>query len=470
LFLGYSPGCDTLRRVPDRGPGASAHAEESRERGGRVLEHRGVAIATILGVAFGLRLAWALGVVSATRWRFAWDASFYDRLARDLLEGKGFLWFSGEPTAYMLPGYPFLLAGVYGLFGDDLLVAKLLNVVLATLTCFFTYRIGLRVYGVGVGLLAAAIFAIFPGDIYFASTTLSDVFFGCVLCGSLWACLAWGAGTARRGRGRWLLLGALLGIAALIRGVALFFPVVFAVAWLLDLGRERVVLWRVFWLVVGMALTIAPWTIRNQLSMGSPILLSTGGGYVLFNSHSPVADGTQRGAIMAFREETFPDLIRLPRPEREVALAKAQTRYALEYAWSHPLRELRLVPARLYHLYRHDHAAFDFLAGAGPGQRGQPGNAVLGQPWRNRLSLLANVYFFTVAAFALLGFVFSWSGAWRRAWVLPLTVVYFNLVHAFLFLGQARYHSPLLPLFSVLAALALARCLSRFSITRAFER
>jgi 4-amino-4-deoxy-L-arabinose transferase-like glycosyltransferase len=457
LFLGCSPGCDTLRGVMDRGPGANAPAEQPRARGGGVLDRRGVALAAVLAVAFGLRLAWALGVASATRWRFAWDASSYDRLARELVEGKGFLWLTGEPTAFLLPGYPFVLAGAYWLFGDDLLVAKLLNVVLATLTCFFTYRIGLRAYGPRVGLLAAAIFAVFPGDIYFASTTLSEVFFVCVLCGSLCAWLAWSDGTAQSGPGRWLLLGALSGIAALTRGVAVFFPVVFAAAWLLDLGRGWVVLQRVFWLVVGMALAIAPWTIRNQLSMGSPILLSTGGGYVLFNSHSPMANGAQLFLPKATREKTFPELVHLRRPEQEVAFSKAQTRYALEYAWSHPLRELRLAPARLYHLYRHDHAAFDYLAEYRPERRGQPGNALLAGPWRNRLSLLADGYFFTVAAIALVGFVYSWSRAWRRAWVLPLTVAYFHLVHAFIFLGQPRYHAPLVPLFSVLAALALAR-------------
>jgi len=408
--------------------------------------------------------------VPATRWKFAGDATTYDRLARGLAEGHGFVAQSGEPTAYLLPGYPFLLGAAYGLFGDDLLVAKLLNVGLATLTCFFIYRVGSLAYGPGVGLLAAAIFALFPGDIYFASTTLSDVFFVCVLCGSLWAWLAWSHGEARRGPGRWLLLGVLSGIAALIRGVALFLPVVFAVAWLLDPGRGRDVLQRTFWLVVGMALAIAPWTIRNQRALGSPILLSTGGGYVLFNSHSPVADGTQGPGFMAFREQTFPDLVRLPRPEREVALSKAQTRYALEYVWSHPLRELRLVPARLYHLYRHDHAAFAYLAGPAPGRRGQLGNAMLGEPWRSRWSALANGYFFAVAAIALLGFVFSWSATWRRGWIVPLTVVYFHLVHGFIFLGQPRYHAPLVPLFSVLAALALARLLGRLPVTRVAGR
>jgi 4-amino-4-deoxy-L-arabinose transferase-like glycosyltransferase len=357
----------------------------------------------------------------------------------------------------LLPGYPFLLAGAYGLFGDDLLVAKLLNVGLATLTCFFLYRIGSLAYGPRVGLLAAAIFAVFPGDIYYVSTTLSEVFFVCVLCGSLWAWLAWSESAARCGPGRCLLLGVLLGIAALVRGVAILFPVVFAVAWLLDLERRRVVLERVSWLVVGMALAIAPWTIRNQLVLGSPILLSTGGGYVLFNSHSPLASGGQLLFPRIVREKFFPELTRLPQPEQEVALAKAQTRYALEYAWSHPLWELRLAPARLYYLYQHDHAAFDYLAEPTPGPGGRPSNAVLAGPWRSRLSLLADGYFFAVAAISLLGFGYSWSRTRRRAWVLPLAVLYFHLVHAFVFLGQPRYHAPLVPLFSVLAALALAR-------------
>jgi hypothetical protein len=273
---------------------------------------------------------------------------------------------------------------------------------------------------------------------------------------SLWAWLAWNDGPAQGGPGRWLLLGALLGVAALTRGVAVFFPAVFAVAWLLDLGLGRAFLRRVLWLAVGVALAIAPWTIRNQLSMGSLIPLSTGGGYVLFNSHSPIANGTQP-YFLRFRNKVFSELLDLPRPEREVAFSKAQTRYALEYAWSHPRRELRLVPARLYHLYRNDHAAFEYLAGPRPGLRGQPGNAILAEPWKRRWAALANGYFYTVAAIALVGFVCSWSRGRRRAWVIPLTVAYFNLVHAFLFLGQPRYHAPLVPLFSLLAALALVR-------------
>jgi len=75
-----------------------------------------------------------------------------------------------------------------------------------------------------------------------------------------------------------------------------------------------------------------------------------------------------------------------------------------------------------------------------------------------------------VAAIALVGFIHSWSLTWQRAWVLPLTVVYFHLVHAFLFLGAPRYHAPLLPFFSVLAALALTRLRGKSPITRAFER
>lgn len=421
------------------------------------MNRRRVVLAAILVVAFALRLAWALFVVSATRWSFAWDASFYDGLARDLADGRGFLWNRQAPTAYMLPGYPFLLAGAYWLFGKHLLVAKLVNVVLATWTCFFTYRIGSHAYGPRVGLLAAAIFACFPGDIYFASTTLSDVPFVCVLTGSLWAGLVWSDRAPPRAAGRWLLLGALLGIAALIRGVAALFAGVFCAAWWLGGCPGRVVVRRTGWLLGGTALAIAPWAIRNLIVLGSPILLSTGAADVLFNSHSEHAGGGREPGMHHIRARTFPELMHLPRPEQEVALSRAQLRYAVDYAFRHPLRELRLAPARLAHLYQHDHAAFRFLAGPEPGVRGRPGNAILAEPWKSALAAVANVYFFAVAAIALVGFVLSWSRVWRRAWLVPLAVAYFQLVHAFLFLGEPRYHAPLVPLFCVLAALALDR-------------
>jgi 4-amino-4-deoxy-L-arabinose transferase-like glycosyltransferase len=321
-------------------------------------KRRVLLLAAILLLAFSLRLAWALAVESGTRQSFTIDANFYDRVARWLLQGRGYLWHNGQPTAYFPPGYPLLLAAVYGVFGDSLVVAKLLNVVLGTLTCLLTYAIGRHAYGESVGLLAAALFAVFPGDIYGVSATLSEVPFACLLAGTLFAFLVWSRDPPRPSSWCWLLLGLMLGLASLIRGIALPILAVFVAAWLPSSGFTRETLKRALLTAVGLTLVVAPWAVRNQLVMGGPILFSTDGAYVLFNAHSPVADGTQSFAMNAFREEVFSEYRDLPRAEKEVAMSKAQVRYAVRYMLTHPLRELSLVPKRLYHLYRDDHWAF----------------------------------------------------------------------------------------------------------------
>src|SRR6185503_13338871 len=124
------------------------------------------------------------------------------------------------PTAHWPPGYPLLLAGVYWLFGPSLLAAKLANAVLATVAVVLTYRIGCELGRPRVGLVAAAILALFPGDILFSPTILSETLFGTLFSASLWLFLRWtNRGDARAAT--WFAFGLLLGGATLVRGNAL---------------------------------------------------------------------------------------------------------------------------------------------------------------------------------------------------------------------------------------------------------
>ena len=413
-------------------------------------------LAAILLLAFSLRLAWALVVESGTRQSYVIDANFYDRVARWLLQGRGYLWHNGEPTAYFPPGYPLLLAAVYGVFGDSLVVAKLLNVVLGTLTCLLAYAIGRHAYGESVGLLAAALFAVFPGDIYGVSATLSEVPFACLLAGTLFAFMVWSRDPPRSCTWRWLSLGVMLGLATLIRGIALPFLAVFVAAWLPITGLTRETLKRTLLAVLGLALVVAPWALRNQLVMGGPILLSTDGAYVLFNAHSPLADGTQSFALNAFREEVFKEYRDLPRAEKEVAMSKAQVRYAVRYMLTHPLRELSLVPKRLYHLYRDDHWAFLWLGKVHQDPvSSKRRREAMSARWEARWTAIADVYFFVILALSTLGFVMALAPSRRRGVVVPLSVAYFNIAHGIVFYGVPRFHAPFVPLLSILAALAI---------------
>lgn len=402
----------------------------------------------ILLAAFGARLAWALLVESGTRQSYVLDATFYDRVARDLVQGRGYLWPSGEPTAYHPPGYPFLLAAAYRVFGPGLLTAKLLNVVLGTLTCGLVFALGARAYGRPVGLVAAALFACWPGDVFYASTTLSEVSFTFALTAALLLFVRWSQTAGSRWR--WLVLGALLGCAVMLRGVALFFPLVFVTGWSLGGTSARATLARSGLALLGIVAVLSPWAIRNQLVLGRPVLVSTGIGYALFNAHSPAAAGTQTFEADRLREKLFPDLQSLPRGEKELALSSAQVRYAVRWMLTHPLDELRLIPQRIAALYAHDHFAFFVLGHMDPRS---------GARWTR----VADAFFHAMLALACVGAWLSVAGSRSSFWVVPLAVAYFNVLHAFLLAGSARYHAPMVPLLAILAALALVRVWRRLA-------
>jgi hypothetical protein len=155
----------------------------------------------------------------------------------------------------------------------------------------------------------------------------------------------------------------------------------------------------------------------------------------------------------------------LPNPEREIAEWRFETRRALAWAWNHPQRELSLIPRRIYHLYRHDHAALAWVTpdldfgkmkpgGTSPGQRKAP----IFDPRRDRaLALLADVPFYAVLALALVGGRRAFSRRRPAALILPLSAIYITLLHGVLFAGDPRFHAPLLPVLAILAASALLR-------------
>src|SRR5262245_42912714 len=75
------------------------------------------ALIAVVAVAFALRVAAVLLIEVDPRARWGFDMSWYDGVARRLVAGLGCVGFDLAPTAHWPPGYPFLLAAVYWLFG-----------------------------------------------------------------------------------------------------------------------------------------------------------------------------------------------------------------------------------------------------------------------------------------------------------------------------------------------------------------
>jgi 4-amino-4-deoxy-L-arabinose transferase-like glycosyltransferase len=415
------------------------------------------ALAALLLAAAAVRLAWVLVVDVDPRGGFHLDMTWYDLAAQRLLQGALLRGPDGTPTAFWPPGYPLLLASAYALFGTDLVVAKLLNVVLAVATCGFTYALAARLFGAPVGLCAAAILAFLPDHVWYAPLLLSEVAFTALLAALLWLFAVW---SERRVEGpRWIAFGALVGAAALVRGTAALFLAVPFAAWWLAERRAGPALRRTFATALGMLAVVAPWTLRNALVMGAPIAVASSVGMSFLYTHNPHAEGSATLRHAAYRNELLRDLRALPQPEREVAEMQAGLREGMAWMLAHPGRELALVPQRWLELFRHGHAGLEWArplgGGAETSAEQRPRATLVSEDWDRRLAWLSDVSFFALLALAAVGVPGALARGGAGALALPLTVAYVMLLHGVLLYGEPRYHAPLLPVLAVLAARGL---------------
>lgn len=215
----------------------------------------------------------------------AWD---YDRHARSIADGNGFpdsyYVVDRGPSALRAPGYPFFLGGLYAVSGDSIALGRLANAALGALAVFLLYLIAKRIWGRRIGLLAAALAAIFPPLVLLSRELLSEPLF-IVLELSMVLCLL----EFRRLRElRWAAMaGLFLGLAALTRnpGPALAIPLIVGL-WVL---RPRLS-WKAAaapaLALLCAVLTIAPWTIRNAVEFGRFIPLTSGTGFALAGTYN----------------------------------------------------------------------------------------------------------------------------------------------------------------------------------------
>jgi 4-amino-4-deoxy-L-arabinose transferase-like glycosyltransferase len=382
------------------------------------------------GLAFALRLAWVLVYGRADPPADGSnETTFYEHAAASLANGGGFTGLDSQPTAAWPPGFPFLVSLLYRAFGERTSLALGLNVVLATATVVLIYLIAERVFGRREARVAALLFAILPGPLYVTGLFLPETTFIFVLVGVLALVVL----LPDRG---WkpIAVGVAVGIAALTRGegwLALAIPL--AYWW----GLPRGELARRAAILIGvMLLTIAPWTIRNAVTVDTFAPVSANAN-TLAAAHSPNANGAP--------VDPPPGWTR---------------RDALEWAIRHPHKELGLIPRRLIAL--NDGSSGSIPTGLNAGPRRQ---------WELRTSsvivftALADAFgyfllFATLASLVLIGP----RRLWRLHPALRGVLAYLVLClvnYGIVYYGQWRFRIPMEPFMVLLATPLLVRVWDR---------
>jgi hypothetical protein len=234
-----------------------------------------------------------------------YDAAAYAAIARNLDEGHGFTVGAGatQPSDDYSPGLPLFVAGVYKVTGGvhERLAREVLAVI-GALSVLFAYLLARRFAGgvrvlsspqgdqgqpppgraVVAGWIAALVVAIYPATIQYTGMLMTEPLAATLLAGAILAILWAGDGTTLW---RWVVPGLTLGALALVR------PEYLAIGFLLALLvflRERLTFgWRralisAAIVAAGIVVVVAPWTVRNAVTLHRFVAVSTGGGQVLY--------------------------------------------------------------------------------------------------------------------------------------------------------------------------------------------
>lgn len=207
--------------------------------------------------------------------QFGWEMG---RLARSIAQGHGFSsptdLLSG-PSAWTAPVYPYILAGVFKIFGvytaASAWVILAFNSIFAALTCWTIYLCACRIFGKATAHASAWTWALFPYLIYYPVRVVWEVSFTTFfLTVILWLTIRIADGPRWRD---WLIYGLLWGLV-LLTNTAVVILLPFFLAWLIWKRSERPLRFSgpVLCLLVA-GICVVPWTVRNYHVFGRFIFI-----------------------------------------------------------------------------------------------------------------------------------------------------------------------------------------------------
>lgn len=410
------------------------------------------------------------------------ETSGYDAYAVNLLAGHGYTRFDDlRPDSDLPPLYAFFLAGVYAAFGRDAHAVAAVQVLFDLLTVTLVFLIGRRVFNARVGLLAAALTALYPYMLFQNLTVNDTALFTCLLALAVYLSYRAldganrGEATARRaptrslGATQWAALtGAVIGVAALSKTFALLLVPLLGLWLTLRAARVRRLGWRRGLLLlavsgVAAALVIAPWVARNVALHGQFVLISTNGGSNLHQGNNPCTAPYLRAGWDA--QWTGHCWNPPPQGLTEVEMDRWHTEQALAFLVADVGRALDLFWVKLLALW-----SPTITPAAAPPELANELGLVLQYegPAFQAARVVHLLYFGPLLALGGAGLI----GALRaRAAVFPLIAVFGVMTFTYVvYHPSTRYRMPLDPLLFILSAYALDRLWREAAARRAASR
>ena len=215
------------------------------------------------------------------------DSSAYDQWAQTIMKGD---WL-GSGVFYQAPLYPYFLGVVYKIFGHDLWLARIVQIVLGAVSCGLLYLAGSKFFSRPVAIASAMLLCLYAPAIFYdglIQKSVLDLFLV-----SLLLCLL-GSVLTRPRVTLWLLGGIIVGLLALARENALIWIPVLSI-WIVWYFTSALVAKRFTWVAcfcLGAVLVLFPVGLRNLKAGGEFVLTTAQMGPNFYIGNNPQATGT----------------------------------------------------------------------------------------------------------------------------------------------------------------------------------
>ena len=333
------------------------------------------------------------------------DMKFYADWARRIAGGE----WTEHKAFYGLPGYPFLLGGIFAAVGFDPFAVGLLQTFAEAGTAALLFQIAVWAFPGPRARLIGGLAAL--GWTFFEPAQTFSV----VLMPTAWVVLAfwgifyWSVRTESRSLWRpWLGMGVLAGIVATMVATILFvLPVAIAAA-ARNLRKPLTVAAAVACLLGGVLVGVSPCWMHNYFVAGEPVLLSAHSGLNFWVGNNPVANGYPKlpPGLRASQEGMLKDSIRRAEeaaghPLKRAEVSRFWSAKANAYIREHPQEWLGLMATKVKNLW--NAAQYDDLS--------------IITAFRDEGITLPGLRFGWVAVLAIPGVVLAWRRYVRSRWI-----------------------------------------------------
>jgi len=410
----------------------------------------------VLSLAFALRLFWVLWSPHVPPAPITEDAVIWQH-ALNLAHGVGFKDPLGEYTAGRPIGYPLFLSLLIRIFGPHLLVPELFQVLFGVLNVFCLFLIGKELQSELFGAVCALIYALYPTAVMSTKLLLDEhLFLFFWLLGIYFLICDY----QKPSYAKIAIGGAAVGLSALFRAYSAFTALAVLLAWLFVKQDPREAFFRFAMVGLLTILLAAPWAIRNQIRMGSPVFYSTIIGVHLYYANNPTSD---------VRYPVNPDVEHGGDPEfsratTEVDRDREGRRAAWRWIKNNPGLFLQKAMGRMFYMLGLNNEGWvvdDNFTSVRHGAN--PPSPKL----KKKIAKIERYYYVAVFCLSGLGILLGFLAVSReedaRGWVYLLLVLALYLLTTAIALNHRKYRFVIEPYFCLFACYALYRTFFGFS-------